>query len=328
MVMSEPPIPSPSEPVSTSERLRSLATRTAGFVSRNRKFYTVLILPHYATRFRKLHLSRGFVLTMVLLASVMILGGLASTHLAFRLQTQEMVLGLLQYENENLRQEKEKFEAALGEMAAQLDGVEARALQLAGELGLKDLPSAKMAAGGALEELSATPQRFWFDDELRALRSRTDTLDLSLGQIGDAFEQRARMLAATPSLMPAQGWFSHGYGWRNDPFSGEREFHRGVDIVAPVGTPIYAPADGVVSRAGRFGGYGKCVDLSHGHGYVTRYGHMSEIAVLPGARVRRGELIGRVGSTGRSTGPHLHYEVYVGGRVVNPVRFLGQSGRR
>jgi murein DD-endopeptidase MepM/ murein hydrolase activator NlpD len=125
--------------------------------------------------------------------------------------------------------------------------------------------------------------------------------------------------------MPVAGWFSHGYGWRKDPFTGEREFHRGVDIVAPAGTDVAAPADGIAARAGRFAAYGKSIDLSHGHGYVTRYGHLSEVLVRPGQRVRRGEVIGRVGSTGRSTGPHLHYEVFRDGRRVNPRSYLGQK---
>jgi murein DD-endopeptidase MepM/ murein hydrolase activator NlpD len=127
--------------------------------------------------------------------------------------------------------------------------------------------------------------------------------------------------------MPVQGWFSDGFGWRKDPRNGERRFHRGIDIVADRGTPILAPADGLVARASRAPDYGKMIDLSHGYGYVTRYGHLSEILVRPGQSVRRGDVIGRVGSTGRSTGPHLHYEVIRDGRRVNPWKYLGQKGR-
>ena len=127
--------------------------------------------------------------------------------------------------------------------------------------------------------------------------------------------------------MPIKGWFSHGYGWRKDPFTGKRQFHRGIDIVNHAGTPIHAPADGVVSRATRVSDYGKTIDLSHGYGYVTRYGHLSELLVRPGQRVKRGEVVGRVGSTGRSTGPHLHYEVFRDGRRGNPWKYLGQKGR-
>jgi murein DD-endopeptidase MepM/ murein hydrolase activator NlpD len=125
--------------------------------------------------------------------------------------------------------------------------------------------------------------------------------------------------------MPVEGWFSHGYGWRKDPFTGAREFHRGIDIVAPPGTEVRAPADGFVSRAGRFGDYGRSLDLAHGYGYVTRYAHLQQILVEPGSRVRRGDVIGFVGSSGRSTGPHLHYEVFREGRHVNPWSYLGSK---
>ena len=133
------------------------------------------------------------------------------------------------------------------------------------------------------------------------------------------------MLASTPSVMPVEGWLSEGFGWRKDPFTDQRQFHRGIDIVSDTGTTVVAPADGIVSRAVRVPDYGKMIDLSHGFGFVTRYGHLSEILVRPGQRVRRGDPIGRVGSTGRSTGPHLHYEVFRDGRRVNPWKYLGQG---
>ena len=126
--------------------------------------------------------------------------------------------------------------------------------------------------------------------------------------------------------MPTEGWFSHGYGWRKDPFTGNRQFHRGMDIVNHAGTSIHAPAEGVVSRALRASDLGKTVDISHGFGSVTRSAHLSEILVRPGQKVQRGEMIGKMGSTGRSTGSHLHYEVFRDGRRVNPWKYLGQRG--
>ena len=122
-------------------------------------------------------------------------------------------------------------------------------------------------------------------------------------------------------------WFSHGFGWRKDPFTGRREFHRGIDIVAPVNTGVQASADGVVARSGRSPDLGNVLEIAHGYGYLTRYAHLNEFLVRRGDRVKRGELIGRVGSTGRSTGPHLHYEVFRDGRRVNPWKHLGQRGR-
>ncbi len=115
---------------------------------------------------------------------------------------------------------------------------------------------------------------------------------------------------------------SSGYGVRSDPFRGTAAFHAGVDMPGPVGTAIYATADGIVGRAGWASGYGNLVELQHGQGIATRYGHLSSILVQPGQRVQRGQLIARMGSTGRSTGSHLHYEVRLEGHAVNPVPFL------
>lgn len=126
-----------------------------------------------------------------------------------------------------------------------------------------------------------------------------------------------------PSVQPVQHLsFTSNFGVRSDPFRGTAAMHAGVDIPGPTGTPIYATADGVVSHAGRQGGYGNMIEINHGKGITTRYGHLSKIIINGNARVRRGQIIGLMGSTGRSTGPHLHYEVRIDGAAVNPVPFL------
>jgi murein DD-endopeptidase MepM/ murein hydrolase activator NlpD len=131
---------------------------------------------------------------------------------------------------------------------------------------------------------------------------------------------------SVPSIKPVQNLqFTSVYGVRSDPFRGTAAMHAGVDIPGPVGTPIYATADGVVGRSGWVGGYGNLVELEHGRGLQTRYGHLSKITVAPGTRVTRGQVIGLMGSTGRSTGSHLHYEVRMDGRAVNPVPYLDSA---
>lgn len=117
------------------------------------------------------------------------------------------------------------------------------------------------------------------------------------------------------------------FGTRNDPFNGRTRMHKGIDIPGPVGTPIYATADGIVSRAQWVNGYGNLVEIAHGNDTETRYGHMSKLLVEPNSRVRRGQLIGLMGSTGRSTGSHLHYEIRVAGAAINPLPFVTGSER-
>lgn len=129
-------------------------------------------------------------------------------------------------------------------------------------------------------------------------------------------------LTYAPNLWPVEGRITGSFGERIDPFNGEGAFHRGVDISIAYGTPIIAPADGTVIFAGTETGYGRLVQIDHGHGFLTRYGHMSAFAVTAGQDVHRGDIIGYVGQSGRSTGPHLHYEVWVHNAPVNPYKYL------
>jgi murein DD-endopeptidase MepM/ murein hydrolase activator NlpD len=137
-------------------------------------------------------------------------------------------------------------------------------------------------------------------------------------------DQLEQGTVAIPSAEPVHGTnFTSGYGVRSDPFRGRAAMHAGIDLAGPIGTPIYATADGVVGRSEwNSGGYGNLVELDHGHGIQTRYGHLSKSMVTAGQKVKRGDMIALMGSTGRSTGSHLHYEVRIDGKAVNPVPFL------
>lgn len=136
-------------------------------------------------------------------------------------------------------------------------------------------------------------------------------------------EQATKTKASIPSRQPVEGIrLSSTFGSRSDPFNGRARMHQGIDIPGAIGTPIYATADGVVRRSQWVNGYGNLVEISHGNGMETRYGHMSKLVAQPNERVRRGQLIGLMGSTGRSTGSHLHYEVRIAGSAVNPMPYI------
>jgi murein DD-endopeptidase MepM/ murein hydrolase activator NlpD len=175
-------------------------------------------------------------------------------------------------------------------------------------------PTNQGAMGGPLEEVSEGSNA---DPRFRELFTTWRQLD--------QLEQGA---AAIPSVHPIRDSiaFTSGYGVRSDPFRGRAAMHAGIDLAGPYGTPIYATADGIVGRAEyNNGGYGNLVEINHGQGIQTRYGHLSRYVTRAGQRVRRGELIGYMGSTGRSTGSHLHYEVRINGLAVNPVPFITQA---
>ena len=129
-------------------------------------------------------------------------------------------------------------------------------------------------------------------------------------------------LASTPAIRPAKGWVTSKFGYRTSPFTGRREFHSGYDIANKKGTPVFATADGLIVFAKRKSFLGKVVIIDHGHGIVTRYGHLSKIIAKKGVRMKRGDLIGLIGNTGRSTGSHVHYEVRLNGIPVNPVKYI------
>ena len=288
----------------------------------SRKFYTIFILPNAQARFRKFHVSRGFLFTVAVLAVILLGLSVLSPHLLLRARAQGERVTLLQAENQKLRQDNARFEASLSRIGDQVAAIESAAGRIAKVVGMDNLPFARPSGGASTSLPPDATERAMLEEELTALRQRTDSLDDSISEIHAAVEARLRQLASTPSIRPVDGWFSDSYGWRNDPFDGTREFHRGLDIVVPHGTPVLAAADGLVTVAGRQAGYGKVVHLSHGSGLSTRYGHLSEILVRPGQRVKQGDVVGRVGSTGRSTGPHLHYEVLRAGRHVNPRKYL------
>jgi peptidase M23-like protein len=153
-------------------------------------------------------------------------------------------------------------------------------------------------------------------DVLSLIASRLDS-------VRHGVERRQALASATPSIWPVAGWLSSSYGNRRDPFTGDPNFHPGLDISATKGESVRATADGVVTSAGYSGNYGNLVVIDHGFGISTKYGHLSGFAVSAGQELKRGDLVGYVGSTGRSTSPHLHYEIWMNDRLINPLRLLG-----
>jgi murein DD-endopeptidase MepM/ murein hydrolase activator NlpD len=145
---------------------------------------------------------------------------------------------------------------------------------------------------------------------------------ISQTELNNFLRKQKSLLASTPSIRPTQGWVSSGFGYRISPFTNKREFHKGLDIATRIGTPIIAPADGLVVFAGREGNYGKMMTINHGYNLKTRYGHLHKFRVNKGTSVKRGQIIAEVGNTGRCTGPHLHYEVLLNGVPVNPLRYI------
>ncbi len=235
---------------------------------------------------------------------------------------------------EALELENSSFRGATQALASQISALQATVSDLGGKAALDpDLQRAmdklpaivrNRAMGGAT--LAAiTPGLSSPEDTFGLLRDLLQGLESRLRVLRSGVDRRNALAAATPSIWPAHGWLSSRTGGRTDPFTGEQDYHPGLDISADAGSPIYATADGTISVASFSGAYGNLIVIDHAYGIESRYGHLSAFRVQRGQFVKRGELIGLVGATGRATGPHLHYEIRVNGRVLNPLQFLLNS---
>ena len=206
---------------------------------------------------------------------------------------------------------------------ARLDPAQARAIQK-----LPALVKARAAGGtfepnAAMSEIAKTPLSSP-EDTFGVLRDLLRGLESRLRFVRRDVEQREALASATPSIWPTHGWLTGTFGGRSDPFSGEPAFHQGIDISTDKGQPVLATADGIVESASYTGDYGNLVVLGHGFGLATRYGHLSAFGVKIGQHVKRGDIVGYVGATGRATGTHLHYEILANGKLINPLQLLTQ----
>jgi murein DD-endopeptidase MepM/ murein hydrolase activator NlpD len=221
----------------------------------------------------------------------------------------------------------------MGELQAQmlrLDGLGERLARLAG-LKPQDMPALQSGAvpgrGGAESSLPSRQISVdEFADLLGKLSRQVDQRTDQLGVLEALLVQDSANRKFLPTLMPIlDGWYSSNFGYRIDPFTGSQSFHEGIDFPAETGTPIVAAASGKVVEAGLHPQYGKIIEIDHGNGLLSRYAHASQVLVQEGELVVRGQRVGAVGSTGRSTGPHLHFEVRLNGVPQNPARFLQSS---
>lgn len=217
-------------------------------------------------------------------------------------------------ENHELKKENHAYENSYAKLKGQISYIEDLSRELSRQARMEEATEVDQQVGiGGPETVSS-------------MEKAADLLEKNIRQVGDRLRSDLLRLASIPSGIPINGYISDGYGIRRNPFSGEgREFHDGLDIAADFGTPVMATADGLVIWAAPHAGYGNAVVLYHTNGITTRYGHLSKISVEPGQRVRRGDQLGNVGSTGRSTGPHVHYEVRENDQPVDPQRYMGQA---
>lgn len=294
-------------------------------------FFTIIVLPYGPSKVKRFHISIPvFKIARVLLVILIIgLSFITYDYLNIRFRAYE----LNNLRNEN-NQQKIQLQGLLGKLSdlefemAKLREFD-RKLRIITNLEVPGGQGQSLGMGGPSPEDDATTLGKARGNLVNQMHSDLDQLigearmrETSLNELHEYLLKQRSILASTPSIWPARGWVTSGFGYRTDPFTGLKQMHEGMDIANSSGTPVIVPADGVVVRIDREVGLGKVITINHGHGIRTRYGHLSEIYVGVGRQVKRGERIGAVGSTGRTTGPHLHYEVAVNGVPVNPTRYI------
>jgi murein DD-endopeptidase MepM/ murein hydrolase activator NlpD len=287
------------------------------------EFYTFIVVPHAKARFRKFQVSVRVTRWLPTAAALSLLvAGSFGLHYA-RVTAEVRQLRQLRAENEALVSRNREFAEGTQRLQARVQNLQSIVTKLGVMAGIEQsLPDPKIGGvGGAAAFETVAPGADVGSSLINVDRSVSSLTEQSR-KLERFYKDQSALLASTPSVWPVRGYLSASFGNRLDPFTGQPDFHPAIDVSAPLGTKVMAPADGIVISTGAKGGYGNAIVLDHQYGIVTRYGHLSGFAVKPGQRVKRGEVLGYVGQTGRATAPHLHSEVWVRDQAQNPIHFI------
>ncbi len=292
------------------------------------EFYTLIVVPHAKAKFRKFQVSVR--LTKWVLGSLVVLAvalvGIVAHYTWINVEVAE--LSRLRGENLALAAKARAYEENAGRLQTRVLTLQNMVTKLGLMAGVEErLPESGLGGVGGVSRLDATAPSLDIAASLQDMDQTISSLTRKSSRLQAIFEDQAVLLASTPSIWPVRGYFSDRFGNRKDPFTGMPDFHPGIDVSTPRGTKVLAPADGVVTYRGSRGAYGNTLVIDHGFGIVTRYAHLEGYEVRPGQRVQRGDVIGFVGNTGRSTAPHLHYEVWVDDQLQNPIKFILEEYR-
>ena len=287
-----------------------------------KRFYILFVARGDDGQLRKVSIPVHYLYIFVVGAAIAFLSltGIASSYTRMLLKVSSY--NQLRTEKDQLKTNYSRLEQVAKERDVQVASLGSIAGEVSALYGLKSEPTLVTATTDQIQDSEVVSSL----DQLHALRSSAlsgaTMVGLTMGLTRNATTADWFRANSAPNLWPVEGQVTGSFGERIDPFNGEGAFHSGVDIGSNYGAPIVAPADGTVTFTDQLGGYGKAVMIDHGHGISTRYGHLSGFAVAAGQAVHRGDIIGFVGASGRSTGPHLHYEVRINDTPVNPYKYL------
>ena len=283
--------------------------------------HTIIFLPHAKARFRQFRVSSRFLWSLGICFGLSVLLGVTFSALWFRSIRKNSEVTAILAENSDLRSRAALTNSRLETIEKMLAEFEDRTRRLSIVAGLSAVRDPGTGGVGGLSAVPVNPADS-VDSGLGEAGRRGALLSSRLKLVETKLSLQADQLALTPTIVPTAGVLTAGFGGRPDPFTNHPEFHTGIDISTPAGNRVVAPASGTIVRVGWDKGYGQFVEIAHGYGVTTLFGHLQTARVAEGQRVKRGDLVALVGSTGRSTGPHLHYEVHAGGKPVNPLDYV------
>jgi murein DD-endopeptidase MepM/ murein hydrolase activator NlpD len=286
------------------------------------KFYTFIVVPHAKAQFRKFQVPVRLLRWGGAGLGTLALGLTGIVGHYFWIAAERHDAARLRVENQALTEKARQYEDSLTRLQAKMAVLQKMVDKLGVMAGIDSSPQeSAVGVGGVTGAESIAPSRE-ADFSLPALEKNVEALNRRSAELEAVYQDQKQLLASTPSIWPVRGYLSSRFGNRVDPFTGAPDFHPGIDISTPRGTRIHAPAAGLVVSVGERGGYGKSIVIDHGFGVLTRYAHMDGYNVRPGQKVKRGDVLGFVGNTGRSVAPHLHYEVWVNDKLQNPIHYI------
>jgi murein DD-endopeptidase MepM/ murein hydrolase activator NlpD len=293
-----------------------------------KKFLSLIIVPHSKSNSRTISFSKktvkgflwGSLVVGILLAAV--------TVDYVRIQVSRKTYRALLGENQKQKESLAQYQASIGTLNKKVGSLETYVKKLNIIAGIKSQDVLKEVGIGPVsvpadgDQVAPAPPSQFPPGNLKSISQKADDIQKNFDTLLNLFETKRAELATMPTISPTVGWQTASFGWRTDPFTQMQQFHRGIDVAGNIGNPVVATADGIIVKLNQDKIFGRSILISHGAGLTTFYGHLSKFLVKAGQKVKRGDIIGELGNSGKATGPHVHYEVHLNDKAINPYFYI------
>jgi murein DD-endopeptidase MepM/ murein hydrolase activator NlpD len=293
-----------------------------------KKYLSLVIIPHGKSSYRTLSATKK-TLKILLWSGIVLSVLLAAVTVDYvRIQVTRKTYRAVWSENQRQKETLAQYQASIGTLNKKVESLESYVKKLNIMAGIKSQDVLKDVGIGPVSvhpgdgQINPTTPPQISPGNIKSITQKVDDIQKNFDTLLNLFENQAAELASTPSIAPTVGWQTADFGWRTDPFTQMQQFHRGIDIAGSIGNPVVATADGIVVRTNQDKIFGRSILISHGRGLSTFYGHLNKFLVREGQKVKRGDIIGELGRSGKATGPHVHYEVHLNDKAVNPYYYI------